>query len=131
MEIIIHNMLLKKTWAVIGATQTVDKFGHIIFKRLKNAGYTTYAVNPRYKEILEDVCYGKLSELPEIPECLNIVVAPEKVKPYIDEAAKLGIKYLWFQPGSYNKEVVDYARDLGLEVVYQSCVLVELNNRGK
>lgn len=131
MEIIIHNMLKLDKWAVIGATQSMDKFGHIIFKRLKNAGYKTYAVNPMYDDVLNEPCYNSLTDLPEVPECLNVVVSADKGKVYVDEAVKLGIQYIWFQPGAYDTDLVNYARDQGLNVVYQSCVLVELNNRGK
>lgn len=127
----IEKMLSEKSWAVIGATQNPSKFGNIIFKRLVNAGYKVYPVNPVYGEVEGNVCYGTLSALPELPNCLNVVVGPDKAIAFIDEAAQLGIDYIWFQPGSFNEETLAYAASKGLQVVAHHCVLVELNHIGK
>jgi hypothetical protein len=47
------------------------------------------------------------------------------------EAAELGIQYLWFQPGTFDDEVIKYTEDKGLIPVYHHCVLVELGKIGK
>ena len=96
------TMLEKKVWAVIGANQNPEKFGWKIYKRLKDKGYEVYPLNPAYETIDGDICYKSLSSMPKVPEVINMVVAPERGKPYIEEAAKLGVKYLWFQPGTFD-----------------------------
>ena len=115
-------MLNKKTWAVIGANQNPGKFGNKIYKRLKSLGYEVYPVNPRFETIDGDICYGNLSSLPILPEVIDMVVAPQFGKPYIEEAAKLGIKYIWFQPGTFGKELFEIIKTQGMEVI-QACVL--------
>ena len=40
----------------------------------------------------------------------------------IDEAVKNGIKYLWFQPGTWDDEVIKKALDNNLNIVYGHCV---------
>lgn len=131
MQAIIQQMLDSQNWAVIGATTNQSKFGNIIFKRLMNAGYKVYPVNPVYAEVEGSICYDSLKALPIKPDCLNVVVSPEKAIGFIDEAAALGIPYIWFQPGSYRQETVAYAQSKGLKVVADYCVLVELSNLGK
>jgi uncharacterized protein len=59
-----ESMLEKKIWAVIGANNDPDKFGNIIYKRLKSEGYTVYPVNPMYEEVEGDPCYPDLESLP-------------------------------------------------------------------
>ena len=115
-------MLEKKTWAVVGANNNTRKFGYMVFKRLKDNGYKVYPVNPKYDHIDGDVSYSNISDLPEIPEVLNMVVAPEYGIVYIKEAAKLGIKYIWFQPGTFNKEIFKLIKDKEMKAV-QACVL--------
>lgn len=116
-------MLEKNVWAIVGATQNTEKYGYKLYKHLKNSEYKTYAVNPMYELIDGDRCYRDLSSLPEIPQVINMVVSPKIGKPIIEEAAKLGIKYAWFQPGSYDDELLKLAKKLGIEAV-QACVLV-------
>jgi hypothetical protein len=127
----IKHMLEQKTWAVVGATQNEDKFGYKILMRLRAAGHETYAVNPMYEEIEGAPCYSSLKDLPEVPACVDIVVSPKRTYPFIDEAAELGIQYLWFQPGTFDDEVIKYTEDKGLIPVYHHCVLVELGKIGK
>jgi len=116
-------MLEKKVWAVVGANQNPDKYGNMIYKKLKSKGYEVYAVNPLYDTVEGDPCYKDLSSLPQLPDVIDMVVSPKRAKPVIEEAAKLGIKYIWFQPGTHDSEVLELAKKLGLETV-QACVLV-------
>jgi len=116
-------MLGKKVWAVVGANQNPEKYGNMIYKKLKAKGYTVYAVNPLYDMVDGDVCYKDLSSLPVLPEVIDMVVTPERAKPIIEEAAKLKIKYIWFQPGTSDDGVMNRVNELGLEAV-QACVLV-------
>ncbi len=116
-------MLEKKIWAVVGANRNSKKYGNMIYKKLKARGYETYAVNPVYESVEGDQCYKDLSSLPKLPEVIDMVVSPKRAKPVLKEAAKLGIRYIWFQPGTYDDEVLELAKNLGLEAV-QACVLV-------
>jgi len=118
-------MIGKKVWAVVGANTNTEKFGNKIYRRLKERGYEVYAVNPKYDSIEGDPCYKSLSELPKVPEVIDIVVSPERAIPAIEEAARLGIKYVWFQPHTYNNDVLKLANKHGMEIV-AGCVLVEI-----
>lgn len=131
MEKLIQEMLEKPIWAVVGATQNKDKFGYRIFNRLNDAGYEVYPVNPFYSEIECSECYPSLKALPVIPDCVNMVVGPAKAAPFIEEAAELGIKRMWFQPGAFDDATIALAESKGISVVYYNCVLVELNKAGK
>lgn len=119
------SMLEKKIWAVIGANNDPDKFGNIIYKRLKSEGYTVYPVNAMYDEVEGDTCYPDLASLPEMPEVLDMVVSPKRGKAFIDEAAKLGIKNIWLQPGTYDQELLELIKEKQLTAL-QACVLVAL-----
>ena len=116
-------MLEKKVWAVVGANQNPEKYGNMIYKKLKLRGYEVYAVNPLYDTVEGDPCYKDLASLPKLPDVIDMVVTPKRAKPVLEEAAKLGIKYIWFQPGTYDDEVMELAMKLSLEAV-QACVLV-------
>jgi len=118
-------MLDKKTWAVVGANNDKSKYGYKIFKRLLDAGYVVYPVNPNCDTIEGHKCYENLSALPEKPDVIDMVVSPKIGATYIDEAAKLGIANVWLQPGSYDADLMKKISEKGLTAV-QNCVLATL-----
>ncbi|MCE5285058.1 MAG: CoA-binding protein [Pelosinus sp.] len=122
----IVNMLKAKIWAVVGATAHKEKFGYKIFKVMTEAGFEVYPVNPGLDEVQGKKCYAKLADLPVLPEAVNIVVPPRVGTEVVRQCAELGIKKIWLQPGSENTEVMRLAEKLGLEVVCQSCIMIEL-----
>lgn len=127
----VRDMLKQKVWAVIGASDDEQKYGHKIFKLLKKAGYKVYPVNPGLKTLLGDTCYPSLTSLPEKPDAVNFVVPPKIGEPIVAECAKLGIKNVWFQPGANGDRVVNAAQKAELNVIYQSCILVAVNNQNQ
>jgi predicted CoA-binding protein len=118
-----EEFLEKKKWAVVGASTNTTKFGYRLYKHLKNKGYTVYAVNPNCDSIEGDRCYANLSSLPEVPEVIDMVVAPAHGAAIIEEAAKLNIRYVWFQPGSCDDALLKTAESHGMQTV-QACVLI-------
>lgn len=120
-----EEMLKKKVWAVVGASENSSKYGSSIFKKLKSKGYTVYPVSPNYETIYGEVCYKDLSSIPEKPDVLDMVVSPKIGRGIIEEAHKLGIKNLWFQPGTYNDELLKLVEEMGFNAV-QACVLTAL-----
>ncbi len=118
-----ETMLEKEVWAVVGVIPNPQKYGYKLYQKLKRDGHRVYAVNPLYEAIGEDKCYKDLSSLPEMPQVVNMVVSPKRGKAIIEEAAKLGIKYAWFQPGSFDEELLELTENLGMQSV-QACVLV-------
>lgn len=115
-------MLEKKIWAVVGANNDPNKYGNIIYKKLKSRGYEVYPVNPKYEQVEGDRCYQDLRSLPRKPEVINMVVSPKRGKAIIEEAAELGIKNIWLQPGTYDDELLELINDKGLVAVH-ACVL--------
>lgn len=120
-----EKMLEKKVWAVVGANENPEKYGNMIYKKLKAWGYRVYPVNPKYETIEGDTCYKDLSSIPELPEVIDMVVSPKRGKLIIEEAAGLGIKDIWLQPGTFDNSLMKLIEEKGLNAV-QACVLVAL-----
>ena len=120
------EMLERKVWAVVGASIHTQKYGYKLYKKLKDHGYKVYPVNPGYDEVDGDKCYHSLSELPEIPEVIDMVVNPKAGSKVIDEAAQLGISYIWLQPGTHNDDITRQLEEKGIQYV-KDCVLEALN----
>lgn len=125
-EVIKKEMLDLKKWAVIGLTDDKSKYGYKIFNKLRDKGYTTYGINPKYDEIDGIKVYNAIKDIPEKVDCVSMVVNPKLSSKALDDIAELGIKYVWFQPGTFDENVIDKAKKLELNIVYYECVYVDL-----
>ncbi|MBC8520700.1 MAG: CoA-binding protein, partial [Methanomicrobia archaeon] len=92
--------ILKKenVFAVVDVSRNPAKYGHQVYKDLKEAGYVVYAVNPSIDEVLGDRCYHSLSELPEKPDVVDTVVLPSVTEKIVDECKELRIGYETIHP---------------------------------
>jgi acyl-CoA synthetase (NDP forming) len=83
-----------KSVAVVGASASPEKTGHIILRNIVDGGYagSIYPVNPKAETILGLKCYPSLSAIPGELD-LAVVVVPAKLVPgVIDEGGRKGIK---------------------------------------
>lgn len=124
-----EEMLSKKVWAVSGVTDKEDRFGYKIWKTLIKHGYETYGVNPRYDEIEGEKIYKSIQEIPKQIEVLDMVVGPKIAINTLDDAKEAGVEYIWFQPGTFDEEVINKAVELGFKILYDDCVYKELKSR--
>jgi len=125
----IESALGIKNWAVVGATPNKQKYGYMVFKKLKEKGYNVFAINPLYDEIENNKVYKTLLDLERKVDCVSIVVAPERGKMYIEQAAIIGAKYVWFQPGAESNELIELCKKNSIIPIYNACVLVALNHK--
>lgn len=88
-------------------------------------GYKVIPVNPNVQEILGKTSYPDLSAIPEKVEVVDIFRKSGEVMPIVEEAIKIGAKAVWMQEGVINEEAAAKARDAGLLVVMDKCMLKE------
>ena len=115
----------RNVFAVVGASRDPQKYGHQVYRDLKDAGYKVYPVNPNAQEVLGDKCYPSLKELPEKPDVVVTVVPPQVTEQIVKACKELGIRKVWMQPGSESEDAVRYCKENDLEVVYNVCIMVE------
>ncbi len=120
------TMMDKKVWAVSGVTDRKDRFGYKIWKKLKDHGYETYGINPNYDEIEGDKIYHSVKDIPKKIDVLDMVVNPKIGMKTLDEAKEAGVEYIWFQPGSFNDEILEKAKELGFKFLDKGCIYAEL-----
>lgn len=125
------DMMSKKIWAVVGVTGNKDKFGYKIWKKLKEHDYETYGVSPNYDEIEGEKIYDSLKDLPVKVDVIDMVVSPKIGMNILDEAKELGIQYIWFQPGSFNNEIIEKANNLEFKILNDDCILSALIKKEK
>lgn len=111
--------------AVVGLSPKPDRPSNSVASYLKEKGYKIIPVNPGAKEILQEACYPDLDSIPESVDVVDIFRRSEEVGPIVEEAIKIGAKSIWMQEGVINEEAATQAREAGLLVVMDKCMLIE------
>ena len=112
--------------AIVGFSFNEQKYGYKIFKDLSKEGFKVYPVNPKGGRFEGVKVYRNLRELSSKVGKIDLpifVVKPEVSLDVLEEAKKLGISSIWFQPGSADKEVIEKAKELSLEY-FNFCFMV-------
>jgi predicted CoA-binding protein len=123
-----------KTVAVVGLSREHDKDSYRVSAYLKEHGFRIIPVNPFADEVLGERSYKSLLDIPtEIQRTVEVVdiFRPAKdVPPIVDQAVKLKEMYgkpyvVWMQLGIVNEQAAETAKQAGLTVVMNKCMMVE------
>jgi predicted CoA-binding protein len=114
-----------KIIAVVGLSADPSKDSWRVAKYLIEQGYTVIPVNPKETEILGQKCYPDLSSIPGAVDVVDVFRRSEAVPPIADEAVRIGAKVLWLQLGVSHEDAVKMARNAGLTVIEDTCIMQE------
>ncbi len=121
----IKEALGKKNWAVIGATDKKEKFGYQIFKKLVDKGYNVYPIHPKLEEIDGIKCYKSVFDIAGKVDVVNVVVNKKLTMNIVSNKDIAKFDYIWFQPGTFDSDVIDTAFKNNENLIYNKCVLIE------
>lgn len=120
-------MLAADMFAVVGASRNPAKYGFLVYRAVKAAGKTAYAVNPSTDRVDGDPCFPSLSALPQRPDVAVMVVPPAATEAAVTECLQQGITQVWMQPGAESEEAVRMCRNNDIAVVSGGpCLMVLL-----
>jgi predicted CoA-binding protein len=111
--------------AVVGLSRRKTQAGYYVPAYLHDEGYRIIPVNPYLDEALGEKAYPDLGSIPEPVDLVLIFQRNEKVPPFVDEAINIQAKAVWMQLGIYHQCAAEKAREAGLDVVMNACMLVE------
>lgn len=92
MERKLKSFLAPKTIAVIGASSTEGKVGHILMEKLSNFKGKVIPINPKHGEILGKKAYPSLHECREKIDLAVIAIPAEFVRKAIEDCARKKIR---------------------------------------
>ena len=123
-EEIIEILNLKKV-AVIGMSKHQEKAAHFVPKYLLENGFDIIPVNPNSDEILNKKCYKEINDIKDDIDIVDVFRPSEDVLPFVKDAIKKNPKVIWLQEGIHNEEAENLAREHGIKVVFNRCMLAE------
>ncbi|HEX2353496.1 MAG: CoA-binding protein [Hyphomicrobiales bacterium] len=118
-----------KTIAMVGVSANTSRPSYFAFKYLLERGYQMIPVNPALggQELLGRKVYGRLSDIPEPVDMVDIFRAPRYAVAIVEEALALSPRpqVIWMQLGIRNDEAAKLAEASGLKVVMNRCPKIE------
>ena len=123
-EEIIEILNLKKV-AVIGMSKHQEKAAHFVPKYLSENGFDIIPVNPNSDEILNKKCYKEINDIKDDIDIVDVFRPSEDVLPFVKDAIKKNPKVIWLQEGIHNEEAENLAREHGIDVIFNRCMLAE------
>lgn len=114
-----------KTIAVIGLSSKPFRPSYGVSEYMQRNGYRIIPVNPSEAEVLGEKCYADLDAVPEPVDIVDIFRRPEFVPEIVEAAIRKGAKVIWMQEGVVHEDAARRAREAGLDVVMDHCILKE------
>ncbi|SDA74322.1 CoA-binding protein [Mesorhizobium qingshengii] len=118
-----------KTIAMVGASANDVRPSYFVLKYLLAKGFSVFPINPGQagKEILGQMTYARLADIPQPIDMVDIFRAATAVPGIVDEVLRLVPlpKVLWMQLGVRNDEAAARAEAAGIKVVMNRCPKIE------
>lgn len=118
-----------KTIAVVGASANDVRPSFFVMKYMLDKGYRVIPVNPGQagKEILGQMTYARLGDIPEGIDMVDIFRASEAVPGIVEEALEINPlpKVIWMQLTVRHDEAAARAEAAGIKVVMNRCPKIE------
>lgn len=114
-----------RTIAVVGLSSKPWRPSHGVAEYLQKVGYRIIPVNPRESEVLGEKAYAALEDIPERVDIVNVFRRSEFVPEIVAAALRIGARAIWLQEGVVHEEAARQARQAGLVVVQDRCILKE------
>ncbi|WP_081860070.1 MULTISPECIES: CoA-binding protein [unclassified Microbacterium] len=115
-----------KSIAIVGASNNPARASYFVATYLlSSTAYDVYLVNPRETQILGQPVYATLSDLPVVPDIVDVFRRHDDLPGIAQEAIEVGAQTLWLQLGSWNEDAAAIAEGAGLSVVMDRCIKIE------
>ena len=112
-----------KTIAIVGLSDKPERPSHQVASYLQSRGFKIIPVNPNILQVLGEKSYTSLLDISEEVDVVDIFRRREYVPEIVDQAIKIGAKTIWMQEGIIDEQSAEKAREKGIEVIQNMCMM--------
>jgi predicted CoA-binding protein len=112
-----------RTIAVVGLSSRKFRPSYGVSDYMKRAGDRIIPVNPNESEVLGERCYATIEDIPDHIDIVDIFRRSEHVPEIVEAAIRAGAGAIWMQEGVVHEAAAKRARQAGLTVVMDRCIL--------
>jgi len=121
----IRSILSLRRVAVVGMSRDPGKAAHYVPRYLSENGYDVVPVNPNADEILGRRCHPSVADVGGEIDVVEAFRPSWDVLPVVMDAIRAGPRVIWLQEGIHDPEAEGLARDAGVDVVFNRCMMAE------
>lgn len=118
-----------KNIAVVGLSSSPLRPSYGVSAYMQTHGYRIIPVNPTIRGALGEKAYPSLAEVPEKIDIVDVFRRSDAVPELVDEVIRLKLPVLWLQEDVVHEEAARKAREAGVFVVMDRCILKEHRKR--
>lgn len=111
--------------AVVGLSDSPLRPSYGVSAYMQSHGYKIIPVNPTIRGALGEKAVAKLEDVKEKIDIVDVFRRPEHVAEVVDEAIRLKVPAIWLQEGVIDEAAAEKARQAGIQVVMDRCILKE------
>jgi predicted CoA-binding protein len=111
--------------AVVGLSSNPMRSSYGVSAYMQQHGYRIIPVNPQIDSCLGEKAYALLLDVPEKIDIVNIFRRPEFVEEIVDQAITLKVPAIWMQEEVIHERAAEKARQAGIFVIMDRCILKE------
>ena len=114
-----------RTIAVVGLTNTPTRPSYGVSHYMQSQGYRIIPVNPNITEWEGEKVYPSLLDVPEKIDIVDVFHRPDAVPEVVEQAIQIKAPVIWMQEGVVHRKAAAKARQAGIFVVMDKCILKE------
>jgi len=123
-----RGFLEQRRIAVAGVSRDPKQAANLIYRKLRDAKYEVYPVNPRAASVEDTTCYPGLDALPGPVDACVIATPPSAAPDLVEQCAAHDVKWVWmhrsFGEGSVSEAAVEKCREHGINVIAGGCPMM-------
>ncbi|HZP22516.1 MAG TPA: CoA-binding protein [Terriglobales bacterium] len=120
-----------KSIAVVGLAASPLRPSYGVSHYMRSQGYRIIPVNPNITDWEGEKSYPSLLDIPHKIDIVNIFRRPEFVPEVVDQAIQIKAPAVWMQEGVIHQQAAEKARQAGIYVVMDLCILKEHRKRSR
>ncbi len=114
-----------KTIAVVGLSNNPGRISYEVAAYLQSQGYEIVPVNPNARMVLGRSAQPSLRDVQGKIDLVDVFRKSDAVAEIIDDAIAVGAGGIWLQLGIGDEEAEKRARDAGMFVISNRCLMME------
>ncbi len=114
-----------RTIAVVGLSPQPARPSHRVARAMQRYGFRIVPVRPRVDSVLGEQAYPDLADIPFAVDLVDVFRAAEHVPAIVEQCLALHLPAVWLQQGIVAPAAAQRARDGGMTVVMDRCLLTE------
>jgi uncharacterized protein len=124
----IATFLSGRRIAVAGVSRNPSQPANAVFRKLRDAGYEVFPINPNATEVEGTTCYRDLGSVPRQLDGVVIATAPDIAIDIVRQCRDQRVPRVWFHrsfgDGSVSEEAVHECDAYGIDSVVGGCPLM-------